>query len=81
MFNLPNLQKEFNNAEEGIRERLEGLPIFGYYKKVVSEIMNIDETAFEMLYDDDIENRKEYDIETEDLHEAFERLKEINEAG
>ena len=73
LFTLKNLQTRFNEAEENIRERLEGLPIYGYYKKVLQEMMNIDEQVFEMLYD--------YDIEPEALIEAFEKLEEMQLAG
>ncbi len=81
LFTLKNLQTRFNETEENVRERLEGLPIYGYYKKVLQEMMNIDEQVFEMLYDDDIENRYDYDIEPEALIEAFEKLEEMQLAG
>ncbi|NMK85743.1 hypothetical protein HHM20_11675, partial [Staphylococcus capitis] len=47
------------------------------YKEVLKEIMNIDEQVFEMLYDDDAENRPDYEFEPDNLIEAQDKLHEI----
>lgn len=69
-----NLQDLFKNAENNVQSRLDGLPIFGSYKEVLKQILNIDEQAFEMLYDEDTENSIEYDLENVDLLAVYDRL-------
>lgn len=69
-----NLQDLFKNAENNVQNRLDGLPIFGSYKEVLKQILNIDEQAFEMLYDEDTENSIEYDLENVDLLAVYDRL-------
>lgn len=81
MFTLQDLQNEFNQAETNVRDRIEGLPIFGYYKKVLQEIMNLEPQVFEMLYDEDISDSEEYELEDEELIDAYKKLEEINRAG
>ncbi|NMK54020.1 hypothetical protein [Staphylococcus capitis] len=81
IFTLPILQKTFNEAEKKINVKTEGLPIFGEYKTFLQAIMNIDDVVFEMLYDEDTENRDEYDIQAEELLEAYKKLEEIRTAG
>ncbi|WP_264298820.1 hypothetical protein [Pseudoalteromonas undina] len=43
--------------------------------------MNIDDQVFEMLYDDDISNYDEYEVNQDDLLDAYGKLKEIKKAG
>lgn len=77
IYSLTNAVKEFEKAEEKVQKHLDGLVILGNYKEVLKEIMNIDEQVFEMLYDDDAENRPDYEFETDDLIEAQDKLHEI----
>lgn len=74
---MNNLQDMFKKAEDNVQERLDGLPIFGSYKAVLSQIINIDEQVFEMLYDEDTENASEYNIAHVDLLAVFDRLKQF----
>ncbi|MEZ7619376.1 hypothetical protein [Staphylococcus epidermidis] len=80
-FLLKELQHLFENVETSIRERIEGLPILGGYKNLLKVIMNIDDQVFEMLYDDDISNYDEYEVNQDDLLDAYGKLKEIKKAG
>ncbi|HDF6783466.1 TPA: hypothetical protein PET91_002788 [Staphylococcus aureus] len=77
IYSLKNTVKEFEKAEEKVQKHLDGLVILGNYKEVLKEIMNIDEQVFEMLYDDDAENRQDYEFEPDDLIEAQDKLHEI----
>lgn len=77
IYSLTNTVKEFEKAEEKVQKHLDGLVILGNYKEVLKEIMNIDEQVFEMLYDDDAENRQDYEFEPDDLIEAQDKLHEI----
>lgn len=69
-----NLQDLFKNAENNVQNRLDGLPIFGSYKEVLKQILNIDEQVFEMLYDEDTENASEYNLVHVDLVAVYDRL-------
>lgn len=69
-----NLQDLFKNAENNVQNRLDGLPIFGSYKEVLKQILNIDEQVFEMLYDEDTENASEYNLVHVDLVALYDRL-------
>ncbi|WP_433912378.1 hypothetical protein [Staphylococcus sp. LKG3-3] len=71
---MTNLQDMFKKAEDNVQERLNGLPVFGSYKEILKQILNIDEQVFEMLYDEDTENAKDYDLEDVDLVAVHERL-------
>lgn len=71
---MKNLQDMFKNAEEDVQNRLEGLPVFGSYKEILKQILNIDERVFEMLYDEDTENASDYELENVDLLAVHERL-------
>lgn len=71
---MKNLQDMFKNAEEDVQNRLEGLPVFGSYKEVLKQILNINESVFEMLYDEDTENSSDYELENVDLVAVHERL-------
>ncbi|HDY4438049.1 TPA: hypothetical protein RQS77_002609 [Staphylococcus aureus] len=71
---MKNLQDMFKNAEEDVQNRLEGLPVFGSYKEILKQILNIDERVFEMLYDEDTENASDYELENVDLVAVHERL-------
>lgn len=71
---MSNLQDMFKAAENNVQERLDGLPVFGSYKDVLKQIVNIDEQVFEMLYDEDTENASDYDLEDVDLVAIHERL-------
>ncbi|MGK8594692.1 hypothetical protein [Staphylococcus aureus] len=71
---MKNLQNMFKNAEEDVQNRLEGLPVFGSYKEILKQILNIDERVFEMLYDEDTENSSDYELENVDLVAVHERL-------
>ena len=71
---MKNLQDMFKNAEEDVQNRLEGLPVFGSYKEILKQILNIDERVFEMLYDEDTENSSDYELENVDLVAVHERL-------
>ena len=71
---MNNLQDMFKKAEDNVQERLDGLPIFGSYKAVLKQILNIDNEVFEMLYDEDTENANHYYIEDADLVAVHERL-------
>lgn len=77
IYSLTNTVKEFEKTEEKVQKHLDGLVILGNYKEVLKEIMNIDEQVFEMLYDDDAENRQDYEFEPDDLIEAQDKLHEI----
>ncbi|HBI1187914.1 TPA: hypothetical protein ACF9H0_002771 [Staphylococcus aureus] len=77
IYSLTNTVKEFEKSEEKVQKHLDGLVILGNYKEVLKEIMNIDEQVFEMLYDDDAENRQDYEFEPDDLIEAQDKLHEI----
>lgn len=74
---MNNLQDMFKKAENNVQERLDGLPIFGSYKEVLKQIINIDEQVFEMLYDEDTENASDYDLEDVDLVAVHERLSQF----
>ncbi|HCY6246212.1 hypothetical protein [Staphylococcus saprophyticus] len=71
---MKNLQDMFKNAEEDVQNRLEGLPVFGSYKEILKQILNINESVFEMLYDEDTENSSDYELENVDLVAVHERL-------
>ncbi|HCZ1959850.1 TPA: hypothetical protein O2P85_002520 [Staphylococcus aureus] len=71
---MKNLQDMFKNAEEDVQNRLEGLPVFGSYKEILKQILNINESVFEMLYDEDTENSSNYELENVDLVAVHERL-------
>lgn len=71
---MVNLQDLFKNAENNVQNRLDGLPIFGSYKEVLKQILNIDEQVFEMLYDEDTENASEYNLVHVDLVAVYDRL-------
>ncbi|HBM8065512.1 TPA: hypothetical protein L0X42_002476 [Staphylococcus aureus] len=71
---MKNLQDMFKNAEEDVQNRLEGLPVFGSYKEILKQILNINESVFEMLYDEDTENLSDYELENVDLVAVHERL-------
>lgn len=74
---MTNLQDLFKKAEDNVQERLDGLPVFGSYKAVLKQIINIDEQVFEMLYDEDTENASDYDLEDVDLVAVHERLSQF----
>lgn len=74
---MNNLQDMFKKAEDNVQERLDGLPVFGSYKDILKQILNIDEQVFEMLYDEDTINSQEYDLESVDLMAIFERLEQF----
>lgn len=74
---MTNLQDLFKKAEDNVQERLDGLPVFGSYKQVLKQIVNIDEEVFEMLYDEDTENASDYDLEDVDLVAVHERLSQF----
>lgn len=74
---MTNLQDLFKKAENNVQERLDGLPVFGSYKEILKQIINIDEQVFEMLYDEDTENASEYDLEDVDLVAVHERLSQF----
>lgn len=71
---MKNLQDMFKNAEEDVQNRLDGLPVFGSYKEILKQILNINEQVFEMLYDEDTENSSDYELENVDLVAVHERL-------
>lgn len=71
---MTNLQDLFKKAEDNVQERLDGLPVFGSYKEILKQIINIDDQVFEMLYDEDTENASDYDLEDVDLAVVHERL-------
>ncbi|MCG2076155.1 hypothetical protein K4P40_11295 [Staphylococcus epidermidis] len=71
---MKNLQNMFKNAEEDVQNRLEGLPVFGSYKEILKQILNIDERVFEMLYDEDTEHASDYELDGIDLVAVHERL-------
>ncbi|MDW4175283.1 hypothetical protein QI193_02570 [Staphylococcus saprophyticus] len=71
---MNNLQDLFKKAEDNVQERLDGLPVFGSYKEILKQILDIDEQVFEMLYDEDTENAGDYDLEDVDLVAVHERL-------
>ncbi|EZW47936.1 hypothetical protein U970_02674 [Staphylococcus aureus 56824-10] len=71
---MKNLQDMFKKAEEDVQNRLDGLPVFGSYKEILKQILNIDERVFEMLYDEDTENSSDYELENVDLVAVHERL-------
>lgn len=71
---MTNLQDMFKKAEDNVQERLNGLPVFGSYKEILKQILDIDEQVFEMLYDEDTENAGDYDLEDVDLVAVHERL-------
>lgn len=74
---MNNLQDMFNKAEDKVQERLDGLPVFGRYKSVLSQLINIDEQVFEMLYYEETEDASEYDLESVDLVAAYNRLEQF----
>lgn len=74
---MNNLQDLFKKAEDNIQERLDGLPVFGSYKEILKQMLNIDEQVFEMLYYEDTINSQDYDLESVDLTAAFERLEQF----
>ncbi|SGX29512.1 hypothetical protein [Staphylococcus argenteus] len=71
---MENLQDMFKKAEENVQDRLDGLPVFGSYKEILNQILNIDNQVFEMLYDEDTENSSDYELENVDLVSVHERL-------
>lgn len=71
---MKNLQDMFKIAEEDVQNRLEGLPVFGSYKEILKQILNIDERVFEMLYDEDTENASDYELDGIELVAVQERL-------
>lgn len=71
---MNNLQDMFKKAEDNVQERLDGLPIFGSYKEILKQILDIDDEVFAMLYDEDTENANHYYIEGADLVAVHERL-------
>lgn len=74
---MNNLQDMFDKAEDKVQERLDGLPVFGRYKSVLSQLINIDEQVFEMLYYEETENASEYDLASVDLVAAYNRLEQF----
>lgn len=60
-----------------MQEGLDGGPIFGSYRSVLSQIINIDGQVFEMLYNEETENASEYDLASVDLVATFERLEQF----
>lgn len=74
---MNNLQDMFKKAEDNVQERLDGLPIFGSYKAVLKQILNIDDEVFKMLYDEDTENANHYYIENVDLVAVYNRLEQF----
>jgi|GEM_PF-4372904 len=74
---MTNLQDLFKAAENNVQKRLDGLPVFGSYKEILKQIINIDEQVFEMLYDEDTENASDYDLEDVDLVAVHERLSQF----
>lgn len=74
---MNNLQDMFKKAEDNIQERLDGLPVFGSYKEILKQMLNIDEQVFEMLYYEDTINSQDYDLESVDLLATFERLEQF----
>lgn len=74
---MNNLQDMFKKAENNVQERLEGLPVFGSYKEILKQMLNIDEQVFEMLYDEDTMNSQDYDLESVNLIATFERLEQF----
>ncbi|MFZ7647174.1 hypothetical protein ACO1B2_10350 [Staphylococcus saprophyticus] len=74
---MNNLQDMFKKAENNVQERLEGLPVFGSYKEILKQMLNIDEQVFEMLYDEDTMNSQDYDLESVDLVEVHNRLEQF----
>lgn len=75
---MNNIQDMFKNAEEDVQNRLEGLPVFGSYKEILKQILNIDERVFEILfeilYDEDTEHANDYELDGIDLVAVHERL-------
>lgn len=74
---MNNLQDMFKKAEDNIQERLDGLPVFGSYKEILKQMLNIDEQVFEMLYYEDTINSQDYDLESVNLMATFERLEQF----
>lgn len=71
---MTNLQDMFKEIEDNVQNRLEGLPVFGSYKEILKQIINIDERVFEMLYNDDTENFDDYKLDDVDLSDEHVRL-------
>ncbi|MFS4929540.1 hypothetical protein SON31_12525 [Staphylococcus aureus] len=71
---MENLQDMFKKAEENVQDRLDGLPVFGSYKEILKQILNIDNQVFEMLYDEDTEHASDYELDGIDLIAVHERL-------
>ncbi|HHA6127310.1 TPA: hypothetical protein ACONAQ_002591 [Staphylococcus aureus] len=71
---MESLQDMFKKAEDNVQDRLDGLPVFGSYKEILKQILNIDNQVFEMLYDEDTENSSDYELENVDLVAVHERL-------
>lgn len=74
---MNNLQDLFKKAEDNVQERLDGLPVFGSYKEILKQMLNIDEQVFEMLYYEDTINSQDYDLESVNLTATFERLEQF----
>lgn len=71
---MVSLQDMFKKAEENVQDRLDGLPVFGSYKEILKQILNIDNQVFEMLYDEDTEHASDYELDGIDLVAVHERL-------
>lgn len=71
---MESLQDMFKKAEDNVQDRLEGLPVFGSYKEILKQILNIDNQVFEMLYDEDTEHASDYELDGIDLIAVHERL-------
>lgn len=71
---MESLQDMFKKAEDNVQDRLEGLPVFGSYKEILKQILNIDNQVFEMLYDEDTEHASDYELDGIDLVAVHERL-------
>ncbi|MDU0936914.1 MAG: hypothetical protein E7A88_00050 [Dermabacter sp.] len=71
---MESLQDMFKKAEDNVQDRLEGLPVFGSYKEILKQILNIEDQVFEMLYDEDTEHASDYELDGIDLVAVHERL-------
>lgn len=71
---MESLKDMFKKAEENVQDRLDGLPVFGSYKEILKQILNIDNQVFEMLYDEDTEHASDYELDGIDLVAVHERL-------
>ena len=55
---MNNLQDMFKKAEDNVQERLDGLPIFGSYKEVLKQILNLPQ-LIEWAWANNISNDKQ----------------------